>query len=83
MPDVIYVILMEMVSVGVEELHLVGKHPFLDETYVYCVNHSDYVPRGFEYGSKKENQEFILITPYSKYFLTKEEGVKELKTMFK
>ena len=83
MPDIIYVILMEMVSVGVEELHLIGKHPFLDETYVYCVDHSKYVPKGFEYGSKKANQEFILITPDSKYFLTKEEGVEELKTMFK
>ena len=74
---------MEMISVGVEELHLVGKHPFLDETYVYCVDHCGHAPRGSEYGSKKENQEFILITSDSKYFLTKKEGMKELQTMFK
>lgn len=83
MPNVIYIILTEIVSVGVEQLHLVGKHPFLDETYVYCVDHSEYVPRGFGLGSKKANQEFILIRPTSLYFLTKEEGMKKLKTMFK
>ncbi len=83
MPNIIYAILTEMVSVGVEELHLVGKHPFLDETYVYCVNHSKYVPKGFELGSKKANQEFILIKHDSKYFLTKKEGIEELKTMFR
>lgn len=68
---------MEMVSIAVEELHLVGKHPFLDDTWVYVVKPDP------GYYRKNENKEFILITPNSKFFRTKEEGMKELKTIFK
>ena len=68
---------MEMVQVVVEELHLVGEHPFLENTHVYLVKPDP------EYYRKNENKEFILITPDSKYFLTKEEGIEELKNMFK